>query len=293
MLDWRRAVLFCSLTQQEDRMSSPGIEQIKASMRAAWMAGDFGEIARNSVAAAEAFVGRLRIPAGARVLDIACGSGNVSIPLARQGAEVTGVDIAPNLLAQARERAAAENLAAEFDEGDAEQLPYADASFDAAVSMFGAMFAPRPEAVVSEVARILRPGGLLAMANWNPTSFTAQLFKVSSNHVAPPTGLAPPIMWGDEATVRERLAPSFLNIKTELMAIDFDLPYDPAGSVAYFRKYFGPTRIAFSRLDEAGQAAFARDLESLWSAANVAPDPAQHTLIRNQYLQVKATRIER
>jgi SAM-dependent methyltransferase len=271
--------------------TGPSIDQIKNSMRATWMAGDFGEIAKNTERAAEGFVGRLNVPSGARVLDVACGSGNLAIPLARGGADVSGVDIAPNLLEQARGRAAAENLKATFDEGDTEQLPYADASFDVVVSMFGAMFAPRPELVVAEAARVLKPGGLLAMANWNPASFTGDMFRVSSKHVPPPPGLVPPVLWGDEGTVRQRLAPKFKNIETKLIPIEFDLPYDPAGSVAYFRKHFGPTQVAFSRLDEAGQAAFAADLEALWSKANIAPEPEQHTMIKNEYLQVTATRI--
>jgi SAM-dependent methyltransferase len=273
-------------------MNAPGpsMQQIKDSMRATWMAGDFGVVAKTISAGAEAFVKRIAIPSGARVLDVACGTGNSALPLARNGCIVTGVDIATNLLVQARERAAAENLTVTFDEGDAEQLPYADASFDAVVTMFGAMFAPRPELVASELARVLKPGGRLAMANWNPASFTGQMFKVGSRHVPPPPGLAPPVLWGDEATVRERLAPYFAPIKTELIPIDFDLPTNPAGSVAFFRKNFGPTQVAFSRLDEAGQAAFSTDLESLWSAANVAPDPASHTVIHNQYLQVTGTR---
>jgi len=224
------------------------------------------------------------------VLDVACGTGNTAIPAARAGAVVTGVDIAPNLLVQARERAAAEGLDAKFDEGDAEQLPYADGSFDVVVSMFGAMFAPRPELVAAELARVLKPGGRLAMANWNPGSFSGQMFKVGSRHAPPPPGIGPPVLWGDEATVRERLAGGFENIQTELIPIDFDLPVNPAGAVAFFRKYFGPTQMAFSRLDEAGQAAFAADLESLWSGANVAPDPESRTLVRNEYLQVTGTR---
>jgi SAM-dependent methyltransferase len=269
---------------------APSIEQIKHSMRAAWMAGDFGVVAKTISGGAEAFVTRLSIPPGARVLDVACGTGNLAIPLARGGAIVTGVDIAPNLLVQARERAALEDLTAIFDEGDAEHLPYPDASFDAVVTMFGAMFAPRPELVASELARVLKPGGLLAMANWNPASFTGQMFKVGSFHVPPPPGFPPPLLWGDDATVRQRLAGSFTGIHTELIPVDFDLPANPAGAVAFFRKYFGPTQVAFSRLDEAGQSAFAADLESLWSAANVSPAPATHTLIHNQYLQVTATR---
>jgi len=270
--------------------AAPSIEQIKASMRSTWIAGDFGVVAKTIAGGAEAFVERLGIPSGARVLDVACGTGNVAIPLARSGCVVSGVDIAPNLLVQARERAAIENLTIAFDEGDAEQLPYPDASFDAVVTMFGAMFAPRPEIVASELARVLKPGGRLAMANWNPASFTARMFKASSLHVPPPPGLAPPILWGDDATVRQRLAPHFNAIQTEIIPVDFDLPTSPAGAVAFFRRNFGPTHVAFSRLDEAGQAAFTADLEALWTAANVSPTPVTNTLIHNEYLQVIAVR---
>ncbi|HVG27100.1 MAG TPA: class I SAM-dependent methyltransferase, partial [Acidobacteriaceae bacterium] len=169
----------------------PPLQQIKDSMRSMWMAGDFGVVAKTISGAAESFIDRLGIPSGSRVLDVACGTGNTSIPLARKGCIVTGVDIAPNLLIQARERAAADGLTATFDEGDAEQLPYPDASFDAAVTMFGAMFAPRPELVASELGRVLKPGGLLAMANWNPASFTGQMFKVCGRFTPPPPGIPP------------------------------------------------------------------------------------------------------
>ena len=259
-------------------------------MRATWMAGDFGVIARTVGGAADGFVDGLSIPAGARVLDVACGTGNLALPLARRGALVTGVDIAANLIAQARERAAADGLTVQFDEGDAEQLPYRDASFDAVVSMFGAMFAPRPEVVSSELARVLKSGGKLTMANWNPASFSAHMFKVTARHVAPPPGLPPPVLWGDEKTVRERLAPYFRDIETAIVPIDFDLAMSPSETVALFRKYFGPTHVAFSRLDEAGKAALTSDLEALWTAANEAGDPANQTLIRNQYLHVNAIR---
>jgi SAM-dependent methyltransferase len=269
---------------------SVSIDHLKQSLRASWMAGDFGVVARMISGGAEAFVDRLAFPAGTSVLDIACGTGNTAIPLARRGCVVTGVDIATNLLAQARERAAAEGLTITFDEGDAEQLPYPDASFDAIVTMFGAMFAPRPELVAAEFARVLRPGGRLAMANWNPASFSGTTFKVMSFHVPPPPSVPPPLLWGDESTVRQRLAANFTGIQTQIIPIDFELPTNPAGVVEFFRKYFGPTQIAFSRLDAAGQSALAADLESAWSDANDSPTPDTSTLVHNQYLQVTATR---
>ena len=269
--------------------TSPSIDQIKSNMRSAWMAGDFGVVAKTISGGAEAFIQRLAIPAGSRALDIACGTGNTAIPLARSGCIVTGVDIATNLLEQARARAAAEGLSITFDEGDAEALPYADASFDAVTTMFGAMFAPRPELVASEAARVLKPGGRLAMANWNPASFTGAMFKVGSRHAPPPPGLAPPVLWGDESTVTQRLSPYFTEIATELIPVDFDLPASPAGAVDFFRQYFGPTKVAFSRLDPAGQTAFASDLEALWASANSSGEP-NRTLVKNQYLQVTARR---
>lgn len=270
--------------------SAPDLRQLKESMRSAWMAGDFGKVAKTIASEAEAFVGRMDVRPAMKVLDIACGTGNSALPLARRGAVVTGVDIAPNLLEQARKRAAEEGLAISFDEGDAEQLPYPDGSFDLAVTMFGAMFAPRPEMVVAECARVLRPGGVLAMANWNPDSFTGAMFKVMSKHVPPPPGIAPTVLWGDDAIVRQRLAGHFDSIQTQIIPIRFDMPMPPAGAVSFFRQYFGPTQVAFNRLDAAGQNALAAALEDLWSSANRSPDPANRTLVENHYLQVIAVR---
>ncbi len=271
-------------------VQAPPIEQVKSAMRSTWMAGDFGVIAKTIAGGAEEFVRRLGLPAGTRVLDVATGTGNLAIPLAQSGCIVTGVDIAPNLLEQARDRATAAGLTATFDEGDAEALPYADASFDAIVTMFGAMFAPRPEMVAAELARVLRPGGILAMANWTPASFTGAMFRTGGKHVPSPAGVLPPVLWGDPETARQRLAGGFESIETELIHIDFDMPMPPAGAVDLFRTYFGPTKMAFSRLDEAGQAALANDLLELWTSANVAAHPSVQTLVKNEYLQVKAVR---
>jgi hypothetical protein len=128
------------------------------------------------------------------------------------------------------------------------------------------------------------------MANWNPASFSGQMFKVGSKHTPPPPGIPPPVLWGDETTVRDRLSPYFTNIATSLVPVDFDMPFNALGAVAFFRQYFGPTQVAFSRLNSSGQAAFAAELEALFSGANVSPDPCNHTLIHNEFLQVTATR---
>ncbi|MBE7180603.1 MAG: class I SAM-dependent methyltransferase [Terriglobus roseus] len=284
------------VSQSSSPSSSPTIDQIKTHMRSVWMSGDFGVIAETIAKDAEAFAKGLDLPAGTQVLDVATGTGNLALPIARQGATVTGVDIAPNLLEQARARAEAEHLSIRFDEGDAEALPYPDGSFDTVVSMFGAMFAPRPERVAAEFARVLRPGGRLAMANWTPGGFSGLMFAVSSRHVPPPCGpdgislMPPPVLWGDPVIVHQRLDGMFCNIRTERVPISFDMPMSAAETVAHFRRYFGPTQAAFNRLDADGQQAMEADLVALWSGANTAPDSDHHVLISNEYLRVTATK---
>src|SRR3954465_11926297 len=159
--------------------SPNGIEELKARMRSTWMAGDFGQIAKYSAPHAEDFVQGLPIQAGMRLLDVACGTGNLAIPAARRGAKVTGIDIAPNLLEQARARASPGNLSATFHEGAPERLPYPDASFDVVMTMYGAMFAPRPDLVAAELARVCSPGGTIAMANWTPGGFVGKQFALA------------------------------------------------------------------------------------------------------------------
>lgn len=263
------------------------LPQIKERMRASWSAGDFGQIARFTAKAAEDFVDRVGIKGGQRVLDVACGTGNVAIPAARKGAVVSGVDIAPNLLAQARQRAAAENLKATFDEGDAEQLPYPDDHFDVVITMFGAMFGPRPETVASELARVCRSGGMIAMANWLPEGLIAEQFALGNRYVPPPEGVPPPVLWGQENVVRERLGPYASEIQTSRQTVEFDYPF-PAGEVVeFFRKYFGPTQMAFSVLAADRQSAYIADLESLWRKYNQGGE--DRTQVRADYLQVVAT----
>ena len=266
------------------------MHHLKQTMRETWMAGDFGKIAKSNVREAEAFVSRLDLPDGAHVLDLACGTGNLSIPLARRGARVTGIDIAPNLLEQARARAAEEGLEISFEEGDAEQLPCPDGAFDAVVSMFGAMFAPQPELVIAECARVLKPGGLLAMANWTPSSLAGRMFHVTGRHVGTPLGVAPPVHWGHPMVVRGRLAPRFEKVELDVISMPVDFPGSPREAVLFFRTFFGPTQTAFDSLDEAGQARLAEELENLWAEGNTAPDPLTRTMIGNEYLQVVARR---
>jgi SAM-dependent methyltransferase len=169
-------------------MNAPAIAAIKAQTKAMWTAGDFGQIAKFTEPAAEAFIKRRAISEGMQVLDAACGTGNAAIPAATVGAYVTGVDIAPNLIEAARERARQARLNIRFDEGDVEDLPYGDASFDLVVSMFGAMFAPRPERAAAELLRVCRPGGQIAMANWAPRGFIREQHDVMGRQLPLPPG---------------------------------------------------------------------------------------------------------
>lgn len=261
---------------------------LKTKLRATWTAGDFGQIARYYTKDAEDFVKSLELKPGIKVLDVACGTGNTAIPAARAGAEVTGVDLAPNLVEQARENAQREGLKAQFDEGDAEALPYNDASFDLVVTMFGAMFAPRPELVAAELKRVCRPGGLIAMANWTPTGFIGNMFKTTSAHVPPPAGMRSPVLWGVEETVRERFGEGIAKLETELQMVRFAFPFSPAEVVEHFRLYYGPTQKAFGALDEKAQAALRQDLEKLWTTHNQATDGT--TAVDSEYLKVRAIR---
>jgi SAM-dependent methyltransferase len=266
---------------------SPELESLKKNMRAIWTAGNYGEIAKESAQGAAEFIERLNLQPGMRVLDAACGTGNLAVPAARKGAIVTGVDIAPNLLEQARARAAAEGLKIQFDEGDVENLPYPDASFDAVVSMFGAMFAPRPDVTAAELKRVCRPGGFIAMANWVPDRFVAEMFKANTKYVTPPD-VPPPLLWGDEATLRERFREGISELKMTRQKFSAIYPFSPAEVVEHFRTYFGPTNVSFASLGKREQAALRRDLEELWSRHNKATDGT--TDVDLEYLQVIAVR---
>jgi len=267
---------------------TPEMESLKTRLKAMWMTGNFGEVAKHIETGAEEFINRLALKPGVSVLDVACGSGNLAIPAARLGAIVTGVDIATNLLEQARARAESEGLTIQFDEGDAENLPYGDAAFDVVVSMFGAMFAPRPELVASELARVCRPGGRIAMANWTADGFIGQMFKISGKHVPPPPNMPSPIKWGDEETVRERLRVGVADLQLTRRMCPFVYPFPAAEVVESFRTYYGPTQRAFDALDTDGQAALRSDLERLWSEHNQATDNTTH--VESEYLEVIVTK---
>ncbi len=264
------------------------MEQLKLKLRATWTAGDFAEIAKAIEKGAIEFVDALGLESGMKVLDVACGNGNTLIPAARVGAEVTGIDIAPYLIEQAVTRAAEAGVSAEFDIGDAEAMPYDDGSFDAVISMFGAMFAPRPDITAAELKRVCRSGGTIAMANWTPQGFIGQMFKTTGKHVQPPAGMPSPLLWGDENTVFDRFAEDIVDLEMVRRKIDFDFLMNPAEVVEHFRLYYGPTQKAFEALDKEGQAALRADLENLWAENNRMTDGS--TRVESEYLEVRAVR---
>lgn len=203
-------------------------EQLKARLQATWSTGDYDVFSRYMEKDAEKFFQRLGIAPGMRLLDVACGSGQLALIAARAGAKVYGCDIAANWIEKARSRAAAEGLDARFEVGDAEALPYADAQFDVVVSLIGAMFAPRPEEVAAEMIRVCRPGGMIAMANWTPQGFIGQMFKTIARHIAP-SGMPAPVLWGDEPTVHERLRDGISDFEIGAPHVSFRLPVSPGG----------------------------------------------------------------
>jgi SAM-dependent methyltransferase len=203
---------------------------------------------------------------------------------------VSGIDIASNLIAQARTRAAEGKLNIDFKEADAEALPFADEQFDLVVSMFGVMFTPRPEVAAAELQRVTRRGGQIALANWTPEGFIGKMFKVFKAHLPPPpAGVPSPMGWGDEATVRERLQPGFNGVRLTRRIALMRYPFPPAETVEFFRQYYGPTLKAFAALDGDAQAALRRDLVELQTAHNIAGTPGT-TEVPAEYLEVVATR---
>ena len=231
--------------------------------KALWEKGDFTRIADTMRASGDALVERIGVSRGLKVLDLGCGDGTTALPAAKRGADVLGVDIARNLVDAGNKRAAAHGLKnLTFREGDATDLKgIADASFDLVVSIFGAMFAPRPHDVAKEMVRVTKPGGRIVMGNWIPNDPTlvAQILRVSSAYTpAPPEGFVSPMKWGVESDVVERFVAAGIpasNISFVRDTFVFDYAGSPAAFVDEFRKFYGPTMNAFEAAEKNGRAA--------------------------------------
>jgi len=262
------------------------IDTLKTRLKATWMDGNYDYFSRFMTASAVEFLDRLRVDPGTSLLDVACGSGQLALIAARKGAKVSGVDIATNAILAARDRAASEGLDVRFDEGDAEALPYEAASFDVVASLFGAMFAPRPQLVATEFLRVCRPGGRIAMGNWTPEGFIGQMFKTFARFIAPP-GMPSPVLWGDESTVKERLEAHVSDLRLTRVIYQFSYPFSPADVVEFFRQNYGPTTRAFATLGAADQASLRKELVELWASHNKAGGRAR-TIVDAEYLEVVA-----
>lgn len=272
------------MSHRPSRAVAGDTDPLTARAHAVWTSGDYGRIAAGYERGAAEFVVRLDIDPRELVLDVACGTGNLTIPAARSGAAVTGVDIAPNLIAQARGRAAAEGLSVRLEIGDAERLRYGDAEFDVAMSMFGVMFAPRPERVTAELLRVVRSGGRIAMANWTPTGFVGVLLATAVRY-APATSLAPTaLLWGTEQMVRDRLGAGLSTLATSRRIVCLEYPLDPPAVVEQFIRSDGLTMGAFESMDDAGRHDYRQELEAIWRDHNRASDGT--TSVEAEYLEV-------
>ena len=203
---------------------APDLAAVKQRQQQAWASGDFHAVAARIVLVAEQLVDSADLHAGWRVLDVATGSGNAAIAAARLGCEVVGIDYVPALLERGRERAAAEGLDVTLLEGDAETLPFPDRSFDAVTSVFGAMFAPDHRQAASELVRVCRPGGTIALASWTPDGFIGELFRTVAGHVPPPAGVPSPMLWGTEAHLRELFGDAIESLEVDGADVHVPLP---------------------------------------------------------------------
>ena len=264
--------------------------------QALWEKGDFTRIAATMRESGEALVAGLGITPGMKVLDLGCGDGTTALPAARLGADVLGVDIARNLVAAASRRAEQEGLTnCRFQQGDATNLAgLPDRHFDLVVSMFGAMFAPKPFDVAREMVRVTRPGGRTVMGNWIPNDPTlvAQILKISSAYSPPPPeGFVSPMTWGVESHVIERFTAAGVPAEKVSFARDtytFRSPASPSAFVADFRNYYGPTMNAFAAAEQQDKAAdLQHELETLFAREN--RNGAQGTTIPATFLRVTVT----
>jgi SAM-dependent methyltransferase len=232
-----------------DSTSTPDLVAVKARQQATWASGDYHAVAARIALTSEHLADSADLHAGWHVLDVAAGSGNTTIAAARLGCRVVGVDYVPALLERARERAAAEGLDVEMREGDAEALPFGDASFDAVISVFGAMFAPDHQRTADEMLRVCRPGGTIAVASWTPDGFIGELFRTVAAHVPPPAGVASPLLWGDAGHVRSLLGDEVASLETEERTFTFRFG-SAEELVDFFGAWYGPTLKALAAAED-------------------------------------------
>ena len=260
---------------------------VKARQQAAWSTGNYALIGSTLQIVGENLCEALDLRAGMRVLDVAAGNGNATLAAARRWCEVTSTDYVPSLLDSARRRAEANGYAIDFQQADAENLPFADAAFDVVLSTFGVMFTPDQDKAASEMARVCRPGGRIGMANWTPESFIGQVFKTIGKYIPPAPGVKSPALWGTRARLEELFGQAAGEIRTTERAFVFRYR-SPQHWLDMFRTYYGPMNKAFAALDASGQQAFAQDLLDLMARLNQSGDAT--LVLPSPYLEVVVAR---
>jgi ubiquinone/menaquinone biosynthesis C-methylase UbiE len=264
------------------------LEAVKQVQQKIWSEGDFSMVAGTVLLTGEELAEAVDILPGERVLDVACGSGNATLPAARRAwGNTVGLDYVPELLERGRERAAAERLEVEFVEGDAENLPFDDAEFDVVLSTYGAMFAPDQQRAADEMLRVCKPGGRIGMANWTPEGYVGEMFATTVKHAPPPPGVQPPVLWGTEDRLHALFGDRVSSMQVNRKELVFRFK-SAEHWLEFFRTYFGPTKMAFERVGPEGEEALAADLLDLIGRYNTAGDRAMR--VPGEYLQVIATR---
>ncbi len=262
------------------------LEALKRRQQSAWSAGDYAVIGTTLQIVGETLCETLDLRSGERVLDVAAGNGNAALAAARRFCRVTALDYVPALLERAGARAAADGLALEFLEADAEQIPLPDASFDAVLSTFGVMFTPDQERAARELARVCRPGGRIGLASWTPEGFIGQLFAVLGTFVPPPAFARPPSLWGTEKRLAELVGGRARDIRTARRHFTFRYP-SPARWLEIFRTYYGPVQKTFAALPPERQGALETEILAL--LARLDRGGGRGLVIDGEYLEAVVT----
>lgn len=268
-------------------VAHPDLAAIKAKQQATWASGDYAVIGSRLQIVGENLCEAVDLRAGQKVLDVAAGNGNATLAAARRYADVVSTDYVPALLDGGRARAAADGLAAEFSQADAEDLPFPDGTFDVVLSTFGVMFSPNQEKAAAEMSRVCRSGGRIGLANWTPDSFIGDLFRLVGKHLPPPAGLKPPSLWGTEARLHELFGEDATSVSAARRTYTFR--YRSAEHwIDVFRTYYGPTRKAFEALDAQGQSDLEVEIHDLLMRRNIGGGTS--LVVPSEYLEVVIVR---